>query len=120
MPSMAETPVWMNSSGYSRAVGLIAAPTMSRRSSGTISGHLQRLAQEADGRVAVDALGSLEDLDGDQVRLGFEHLAAPDAAVLQFYLDDLVVADGFVGLDEHQRAADLGDCLVLFHFSTAP
>src|SRR6056297_1908435 len=38
MPSMAETPVWMNSSGYSRAVGLIAAPTMSSRRSGTISG----------------------------------------------------------------------------------
>jgi hypothetical protein len=35
---MAETPVSMNSSGYSREYGLIAAPTMSCRSSGTISG----------------------------------------------------------------------------------
>ncbi len=38
MPSMAEMPVWMNSAGDSRLKGLMAAPMMSRRFSGTMGG----------------------------------------------------------------------------------
>src|SRR5213596_182318 len=37
-PSMVEMPVWMNSAGCSREYGLIAAPVMSTRFSGTIGG----------------------------------------------------------------------------------
>src|SRR5437667_104663 len=37
-PSMVEIPVWMNSAGCSREYGLIAAPVMSTRFSGTIGG----------------------------------------------------------------------------------
>jgi hypothetical protein len=135
MPSIAETPVSMNSSGYSREYGLIAAPTISCRSSGTISGpssigrrsvehppekvlgdgHLHRLAQEADGRVLVDPGGALEHLDGHDALRGFEHLAAQRLALCRLDLDDLVVADRLVDLGVHQGAADLGDGLIFFH-----
>ena len=36
--SMVETPVWINSSGFSRATGLMGAPPMGRRLSATTSG----------------------------------------------------------------------------------
>ena len=37
-PSMADTPVWMNSEGYTRAAGFIGRPLISLLSSGRISG----------------------------------------------------------------------------------
>ena len=37
-PSMADTPVWINSSGYTRAAGFIGRPLISLLSSGRISG----------------------------------------------------------------------------------
>ena len=82
---------------------------------------LERMAEEADLALGkVDALRRLEELHDRAVALNFEHLAAPDAAVRQLDLRQLVVGDAIDVLHDHQRAGDLLNCLIFADHCSSP
>ena len=140
IPSMVDIPVWMNSSGDARAYGLIAAPVISRRFSGTISGppsmgfpppgedpaehlladrHLDRLAGEPDAGVPSDPGRGLEDLDHHELVARVEHLSPLYRAVIEHDIHEFAVADRLGLLHKDERPGDLGDCPVFLHVDPA-
>ena len=80
------------------------------------------MAEEANlGFGKVDALGGFEQLNHCLPAFDFKHFAAPDLAVGEFQLAELVVGDVFNPVDNHQRACDFFYCFIFFdHLSFPP
>ena len=69
--------------------------------------HLQRVAQKTDfGFGEVDAGRVFKQLHNGRIAVHFQHLAAPDAAVAQLNLTQLVIGDPLHMVYHHQRAGN--------------
>ena len=80
------------------------------------------MPQEADlGLSQIDTGGIFKQLDHGGVAVDLQHLAAPDGAVCQFDLAQLVIGDALNVIHHHQRAGDLLDRLIFpDHSASSP
>ena len=103
--------------GYETAVDVAAKRQLI---AGSLLLHRRRGTPWAVRTALETALRRLEELHDRAVAFHFEHLAAPDAAVRQLDLRQLVVGDAIDVLHDHQRAGDLLNCLIFADHCSSP